>query len=273
MRTANPALKAFQAPQTWDDAVRSGTLDEVKSDTMSIGGTVTATGVLLGICVAGAVASWSIASNPQTAGLGLALGLGGLVAGLILGLIVSFKPKLARILGPLYAGAQGLLLGWFSFVVGGAVAGATGEGSAVQVGQTLVLQAVTLTFAITAGMLFAYASGLVRPGRVFRAVVMTGVSGAVLFFLVAMVMALLGNNTLIALYSPTNGGMLSVGFSVVLVVIASLMLVLDFELIAQGVRTGQPKHMEWYGGFALLVTLVWLYIELLRLVAKLRSGD
>ena len=276
MRTANPTLSAFNRPQTWVDAHGRDSLAETNANVMTIGGTVTATSILLGVCVAGAVVSWGLAGNPTYAHLAMPIGIGGLILGLVLGLVITFKPTTARFLSPVYAAAEGLFLGVFSFWVGGMVAAKTGAetgGGGLQIGHTLILQAVTLTFAITAGMLFAYASGIVKPGRVFRTVVMSGVIGACLFGLVAMVMAIFGNSTLISVYSPTNGGMISVGFSVLMVVIASLVLVLDFEFIASGVRAQAPKHMEWYAGFSLLVTLVWLYIELLRLLAKLRSSD
>jgi uncharacterized YccA/Bax inhibitor family protein len=275
MRTANPTLSAFGQPQTWADAHGRNSLAETKANVMTIGGTVTATSILLGVCVAGAVVSWGLASSATYAHLAWPIGIGGMILGLVLGLVITFKPKTARFLAPVYALLEGLFLGVFSFMVGGMVAAKTGDagGGGLQIGHTLILQAVTLTFAITAGMLFAYASGIVKPGRVFRTVVMTGVFGAMLFFVVALVMSIFGNNTLISVYSPTNGGMISVGFSVLMVVIASLVLVLDFEFIAASVRAQQPKYMEWYAGFSLLVTLVWLYIELLRLLAKLRSGD
>lgn len=274
MRTANPTLRAFQQPQTWSDAHGRGSLSEGRANVMTIGGTVTATSILLGVCVAGAVGSWSLATSAAHGNLATVVGLGGMVVGLVLGLVISFKPKTARFLAPVYAAAEGLFLGVFSFWVGNMVAAKTGaDAGGLQLGQTLILQAVTLTFAITAGMLFGYASGLIRPGRIFRAVVMSGVIGSLLFGLIAMVLALFGNSTLISVYSPTNGGMVSVGFSVLMVVIASLVLVLDFDFIARGTQAQLPKHMEWYAGFSLLVTLVWLYIEILRLLAKLRSND
>lgn len=276
MRTANPTLSAFGQPQTWADAHGRNSLADTNDNVMTIGGTVTATSILLGVCVAGAVVSWGIADSANYAHLTWPVGIGGMILGLVLGLVITFKPTTARFLSPVYAAAEGLFLGVFSFWVGGMVAAKTGAeagAGGLQLGHTLILQAVTLTFAITAGMLFAYASGIVKPGRVFRTVVMTGVFGAMLFFVVALVMSIFGNKTLILVYSPTNGGMISVGFSVLMVAIASLVLVLDFEFIAAGVRAQAPKHMEWYAGFSLLVTLVWLYIELLRLLAKLRSSD
>lgn len=272
MRLGNPTMRAFEQPQTWNDAFGAKPVAEARPNTMTVGGTVTATSILLGICVAAAAGSWAAANNPNYSHLALPFLIGGIIGGLVLALVISFAPKTAPFLAPVYAAFEGLFLGVFSLYVGNMVASQTGE-SGIAVGKSLVFQAFTLTFAIVFAMLGLYAFRIIRPGRVFRSVVITGVVGACLFGLVAMVMALLGNDTLIALYSPTNGGMLSVGFSVLLVGIASLLLILDFQFIDHAVQSGAPKHMEWYGGFALLVTIVWLYVELLRLLAKLRSSD
>ncbi len=272
MRSANPTLQAFNQPQTWDDAHSGRAVAGARSNTMTIGGTVTATGILLGVCVAAAIGSWSAASSANSAHLTYPMLIGGVIGGLVLGLIITFKPRTAQFLAPVYAALEGLFLGAFSFIVGQQVAAKVGEsGSGIQIGQALVFQAIGLTFAITAAMLFCYASGIIKPGKVFRAVVISAGGGLLLFMLVAFGLALFGNPTLISVYSPTNGGMVSVGFSVFVVVLASLFLVLDFQFIDNAIRSGAPKHMEWYAGFALLVTLIWLYIELLRLLAKLRS--
>lgn len=270
MRLGNPALRHFEQPQTWDQTFgRGAPLAEARPNTMTVGGTVTATTILLGICAAAAIGSWSAAASPSYQHLAWPLGIGGLIGGLILALVITFKPRTAQFLGPVYAACEGLLLGVFSYVVGARVSAVEG----VDVSGALVFQAIGLTIAITAAMLFAYATRIIQPGRTFRAVVVSATLGLVLFGIVAFVLALLGNHTLISVYSPTNGSLISVGFSLFVVVIASLFLVLDFQMIDQGVKAGMPKHMEWYGGFALLVTLVWLYIELLRLLAKLRSSD
>ncbi|VAX39518.1 hypothetical protein MNBD_PLANCTO03-2357 [hydrothermal vent metagenome] len=274
MRSSNPTLRAFEAPQTWDDAHAGRPLSKAGTNTMTIGGTVTATSILLGICVAAAIGSWAAVSSANYAFLQFPFLLGGMIGGLVFGLIISFKPRTAQFLAPVYAALQGLFLGAFSYMVGNMVAAKVGaSGSGTQIGTTLVLQAIGLTFAITAAMLFCYVSGIIKPGRVFRAVVVSAMGGLMLFFVVALVMSLFGNSTLISVYSPTNGGLISVGFSLLVIVIASLVLVLDFQWIDHGIQAGLPKHMEWYAGFALLVTLVWLYIEILRLLAKLRSNN
>jgi uncharacterized YccA/Bax inhibitor family protein len=265
MRSANPALRPFERPQTWDDAFGARAVAGARPRTMTIRGTVTATGILLGICTAAAVGSWAMVSQPSGAGAPLAMpvGLGGVLVGLVLALIISFKPRTAPVLGPFYAAAEGLFLGILSFVVASRFP--------PEVGTTLVFQAVGLTFGVAATMLIAYATGLIRPGKVFRAVVISATGGVCLFYLVAFVGRLLGFDALSSLLRFDNASPLSIGLSLFVVALASLNLVLDFEFIHRGSQAGLPRHMEWYGGFALLVTLVWLYIELLRLLSKLRS--
>ncbi|HZW11004.1 MAG TPA: Bax inhibitor-1/YccA family protein [Phycisphaerales bacterium] len=266
MRSANPALRPFDQPQTWESAFgRSGPLAAARPGPMTVRGTVTATSILLGICAAAAVGSWAMVRSPEYAGLGYPLAIGGVIAGLVLGLIVSFKPRTAPFLGPVYAAAEGLFLGVLSAIVASRLP--------AQVGETVVFQAIGLTFGVTGAMLAGYATRIIRPGRVFRACVVSATGGICLFYLAAFVGRLLGFDALSAVLRFDNGSPISIGVSLVVVAIASLNLVLDFEFIEEGARSGMPKHMEWYGGFALLVTLVWLYVELLRLLSKLRSGD
>lgn len=134
-----------------------------------------------------------------------------------------------------------------------------------------IFQAVVLTFAIMAAMLIAYGTGLVKGGKVFTAVVMTGTMGLMLYVAVLWI----GNGIFGAgipnLYSSTSP--LGIGFTAACLLFASMFLVLDFRMIDEGIKRGAPKHMEWYGAFSLLVTLVWIYVEVLRLLAKLQSRD
>ena len=260
MRSANPALRPFAQPQTWDDAFGGRAAAKTRPTTMTVRGTVTATGILLGICTAAAVGSWALVNDPAKAGLGIPLAIGGAIGGLILALVISFKPRTAPLLSPFYAAAEGLLLGVLSF----AVARRFDDPS-------IVFQAVGLTFGVAAAMLIAYATRLIRPGRIFRACVVSATGGIMLFYVAAMALGFFGVHSLSSVLSFDNGSMLSIGISLVVVAVASLNLVLDFQFIEIGSQRGLPKHMEWYGGFALLVTLVWLYIELLRLLSKLRS--
>ena len=268
MRSSNPALRAFAEPQRVGDApIRSSGSRAVQSNTMTVGGTVTATGILVGICSATAIGSWALVSNPANAGLTMPLIFGGLIAGLVFGLIISFKPRTAPFLAPIYAACEGLFLGAFSLIVSKNIPQSAGGGA----DNTIVFQAIGLTFGVAAVMLIAYGTRIIRPGRIFRSVVISATGGIMLFYVVAMVGSLFGFKAMSGLLSFDNASPLSIGISLFVVAIASLNLVLDFEFIEKGANRNLPKYMEWYGGFALLVTLVWLYIELLRLLSKLRN--
>jgi len=234
---------------------------------MTIGGTVTATGILVGICSATAIGSWALVSNPANAGLAMPLIFGGMIAGLVLGLIIAFKPRTAPFLAPIYAACEGLFLGALSLIVSRSVPASAGGGA----GSTIVFQAIGLTFGVAAVMLIAYGTRIIRPGRIFRAVVISATGGIALFYVVAMLGSLFGLQAMAGLLAFDNASPLSIGISLFVVGIAALNLVLDFEFIEQGANHSLPKYMEWYGGFALLVTLVWLYIELLRLLSKFRN--
>ncbi|HRQ73610.1 MAG TPA: Bax inhibitor-1/YccA family protein [Phycisphaerales bacterium] len=255
MRTANPALNAFQPGSTAYEVA-------ARSNTMTLNGTVTASGVLLSLCAGTGLASWMLVTNPANQGLAIPILLGGMLGGLVLALITVFKPTAAPFTGPLYALLKGAFLGVLSFIV----AQRLGPG-----GEIVVFQAIGLTFGIFAAVLLAYVTRVVRPGRVFRACIISATAGIMIFYVVALLLSLFGVYGMASLLSFENASMLSIGLSLFVVVIASMNLVLDFELIEAGVERGMPKHMEWYGAFALLVTLVWLYIEVLRLLAKLRS--
>jgi uncharacterized YccA/Bax inhibitor family protein len=135
----------------------------------------------------------------------------------------------------------------------------------------LIFQALLATFGIAGGMLLAYTSRVIRGGPIFNKIVVTGTIGVAVYAL-----GLLLLNGLFGLGMPNlfaSASPIGIGFTVICVVLASLMLVLDFQMVEHGVKSGAPKYMEWYAAFGLLVTLVWLYIEVLRLIAKLRSGE
>jgi uncharacterized YccA/Bax inhibitor family protein len=137
----------------------------------------------------------------------------------------------------------------------------------------MVFNAALLTFGILGGLLTGYSVGVIRPGPWFRNAVVAGTIGVCLYGLVAMVASFFGSFSLASVYDPTNGGMISIGFSLLVVGLASANLVLDFESIEMGAKHRAPRYMEWYGAFGLMVTLVWLYLEILRLLGKLRSND
>lgn len=269
MRTANPVFRndAF-APSDWrglhaDRAaagVPAGVSDVPAANVMTLRGTVIKTGVLLALCVASACLSWALVSG-GTVPPGVAV-MGGFVVGVICALVLTFVPKASPALAPVYALAEGALLGAISLMV----AKHFGKNGAMATG--LIMQAVGLTFGIFATMLVGFGSGLLRLGSTATKCVVAATGGLCLLYLVNMVLRMFNINAMPFIH---EGGAIGIGFSLFVIVLASLNLVLDFQHIEQGVANRAPKHMEWYGGFALLVTLVWLYIEILRLLIKLRQ--
>lgn len=262
-RSGNPALNVFEKPRYEDLATT-----RAESRVMTLRGTVIASGVLVAICAISAVLAWSM----MTTGLfGVSVGwaiptFGGMLGGLVLGLVITFVPKAAPFLAPVYAVLEGAFIAGLSLMVAERWLG--GAESAAATGT--IFQAVVLTFAIAVGMLLAYGTGLIKGGPVFTAVAITGGTGLLLYVGVLWIANGLFGAGLPNLYASASP--IGIGFSALCLVLASMYLVLDFRMIDRGVRAGAPKYMEWYGGFALLMTLVWIYIEVLRLLAKLRSN-
>ena len=253
IRSGNPALKA----STFLD---SGTGAVVTRDggAMTLNGTVNKTGLLLLLAVMTAANAWSqtldVSGNlSATAPYYL---WGGVIGGLVLALVTVFKKEWSPVTAPLYALVEGLFLGSIS-----AIYNARFEG--------IVFQAVLLTFAIMFALLMAYRSGLIKATENFKLGVVAATGGIFLVYLATIVLGFFG----IKIPMIHDSGLVGIGFSLFVVVIASLNLVLDFDFIESGVEQGAPKYMEWYGAFGLMVTLVWLYLEILRLLSKLQSRN
>lgn len=276
IRTANPALRGFENPQRWDDlASGDGRTLDAPARVMTINGTVTATAILVGLCISTAVVAWTplsgMANNGNFGGL-IGISIGAALVGLLVFLGMSFVHKLSPFLAPVYAILQGVYVSGFSIFIAARWLGPSESGAAVNPEATgMIFQAVLLTFGVLAGLLMAYATGLVRIGGMMAKIMMCAL-GAVLLYMLALIVGNgffnLGLPNLYADSSP-----LGIGFSLLLVGLASLFLILDFQFIEAGAQQRLPKYMEWYAGAGLLVTLVWLYIEILRLLAKLRGGD
>jgi uncharacterized YccA/Bax inhibitor family protein len=178
--------------------------------------------------------------------------IGGFVGGFVVALATIFKPNWSPITAPIYALLEGFALGGIS-----AVFEKTYHG--------IALQAVGLTLGVLFVMLLAYKTGMIRATQGFKIGVIAATGGIAVFYLVEMVLSFFFHFQ----FSTINGGgFWGIAFSLFVVVIAALNLVLDFDVIETGVRGGAPKYMEWYGGFGLMVTLIWLYLEMLRLLAK-----
>lgn len=281
-RTSNPALRndAFAPAQTWDDleAQGRGGFNEapdvvasrpVASNTMTLNGTVNKSFFCLALCVVTATVTWTIAGRGNE-GLAYMMAMGGGLAAFIVGIITAFKPNASPVTAPLYAALEGLFVGGISAIFAGWASSKTGG---AKLDGAMVFNAVVLTFGIAGGVLAGYKFGLIRPSRGFYNFVIAATLGLCFYGLIAFMMAMFGNTSLASVYSPRNGGMISLGFSAFVILLASANLVLDFDMVANGVRSKAPKYMEWYGAYAILVTLVWLYIEVLRLLSKLRSND
>lgn len=248
MRSGNPVL----GQSTFLDA-GAGTVVRHDAGAMSLNGTVNKTAFLLVVVLAASMFTWSKAFAGGGAGLTPYV-WGGALGGLALALATVFRKTWAPVTAPLYAAAEGLFIGAISAVFEQRYPG-------------IVLQAVGLTFGTLAALLMAYRSGLVRATENFKLGVVAATGGIALLYLANLGMRLFGFDGMAFIH---EGGALGIGFSAVVVVIAALNLVLDFDFIEQGVEQGAPKYMEWYGAFGLLVTLVWLYLEILRLLGKSR---
>jgi uncharacterized YccA/Bax inhibitor family protein len=244
-RTSNPVLSGN--PFRTGEAVALG-------ETMSVNGVINKTGFLLMLVTLGAIVPWTRYFNNPADPIVSVLMIGGIIGGLIMALVTTFKKDWAPITAPAYALLQGLALGGISAMFEMQYPG-------------IALQAMALTFAVLAVMLMAYRAGLVRATEKFRMGVVAATGAIFLVYMAGFILSFFG----IQLSFLYGNSLLSIGISGVIVVVAALNLVLDFDLIEKGVRQGAPRKFEWFAGFALMVTLIWLYLELLRLLGKLNS--
>ena len=227
---------------------------------MTVQGTVWKTGFLLLLAVGSATYSWTqVTAGGDAANAAMPWIMGGAIAGLVLGLVTSFWAKAAPFLSPLYALAQGLFLGGISAAFEAQYPG-------------IAFQAVGLTVGTLGALLLAYTSRLIRATENFKLGVVAATGGIAMFYMALWIMSMFGFGGNISA-QIFGSGVIGIGISVVVVIVAALNLVLDFDFIENGAARGAPKYMEWYGAFGLMVTLVWLYLEILRLLSKLRSRD
>lgn len=221
---------------------------------MSLDGTVHRTFFLLCLVVAAAGSVWGlIETNPE---LLMPVCIGGSLTGFVLALVTIFKKEWSPYTASFYALAEGLVLGTLSSILERAYPG-------------IVIQAVGLTFGTLFCLLLAYRSRLIQATQRFKLGVVAATGGIALVYLVSLGLRFFGTD----LPMIHDSGAVGIGFSLFVVIIAALNLVLDFDLIEQGVKAGAPQYMEWYAAFSLMVTLIWLYLEILRLLAKIRSSD
>lgn len=222
---------------------------------MTAKGTATATGVLMVILLAAAVAGWQAGPDRSATDTGFTgLAIGAVLVGFACAIAVNFKPMLSKVLGPIYAIAQGFFLGVISKSYNNYQNG-------------IVLQAVGATLGVFLVMLFLYRTRILKVTDKFKRTVITATMGLMLFYLVAFVISIFGGG--VSFLQSTS--LLGIGFSVFAAGLASMMLAVDFDFIDKGAQQQLPKGMEWYAAFGLLITIVWLYLELLRLLSKLNS--
>ena len=217
---------------------------------MTIDGTVNKTSISLGILLLSAYYTYTNAILDYI--------LLGFIGGFIVALVTIFKKEWSPYTVPVYAVLEGLALGGISKLYANAFA------------PDIVPTAIMLTLGILFSLLFAYKSKIIRPTENFKLGLFAATAGIGVVYLISFLMSMFGGGGL-AIMDPTNSSMFSICFSLFVVVIASLNLVMDFDFIEEGADKGAPKYMEWYGAFGLLVTLIWLYLEILRLLSKLRS--
>ncbi|MCS5633644.1 MAG: Bax inhibitor-1/YccA family protein [Candidatus Marinimicrobia bacterium] len=241
LRSGNPALntKTFSG------------FDMTTGASMTIMGTVHKTALGLLLLMSTALFTWNMpAGDPRATGLMIV----GMIGGLIVAIVTIFKNHLAKYTVPAYALLEGLALGGISKFFEVMYPG-------------IVNQAVMLTFGTLGALLLAYRSGLIKATENFKLGIVAATGGIFFVYLISWILSWF-SVSIPLIHSNSNMGIL---FSIVVVVIAALNLVLDFDFIEEASEKGAPKYMEWYGAFGLLVTLIWLYLEILRLLAKLSS--
>ena len=238
LRSGNPALQS----STFKDHLAAAS-----GGRMPLSGTVNKTGISLLLVILSAGYAWG---NPAMHGLAIPAA----IVGFILAMVTIFKPTVGHITVPAYAVVEGVFLGVISMIFNAMYPG-------------IVVQAVFLTFGTLGALLLAYKSGLIQATENFKLGVVAATGGIAFLYLINFVMSFFGSGMGII----SGNGTMGILFSGFVVVIAALNLVLDFDFIEEGAEMGAPKYMEWYGAFGLLVTLIWLYLEILRLLAKLQS--
>ncbi len=244
-RTANPALKESTFSQIQTSSGVSA------ADRMTVGGTVNKASLLLILVIAGAGWTWHLFAAGSNM---VPWVIFGALGGFATALVTIFKKEISPITAPIYAVLQGLFLGGISAVVNKTYPG-------------IPFQAVGLTFGVLGCLLLAYRSGLIKATENFKLGVVAATGAIAAYYLASIVLGFFG----VTVPLIHSNGIYGIIFSLVVIVIAALNLVLDFDFIETGERTGAPKYMEWYGAFGLMVTLIWLYLEILRLLTKLQS--
>ena len=245
-----------QSSQVFHAPINDGPVSPYKSgDTMTASGTASAALLLMLLLVASAMFGWSSVSESVEGAVTFpGWAMAGALFGFVCAIVLTFKPKLARVLAPVYAIAEGVFVGAISKVFNTAYDG-------------IVIQAVGITLGVFVTMLVLYRTGVIRVTDKMRRTIIGATLGIAIFYGVSFLLSLFGMN--ISFFNSSSP--MSIGFSFLVAGLAAMNLALDFDFIERGEASGLPKYMEWYAAFGLMVTIVWLYLEILRLLAKLRD--
>ena len=238
--TSNPMTQS----NIYDGAV-------VDSQPMTVSGAVNKTITLLLVTFGVGAFSWTQAFNGYMDKVVMLMWVG-IIAGLILAIIMRFKPQNAKVLSLGYAVCEGLAIGGISAMYEMQLKG-------------IVANAALITFLTLFVMLFLYKLGVIKATDTFRKVVVTATASIAIFYLISIVISFFNPNFI----TVWNSGLLGIGLSIAFCAVAALNFILDFNFIEEGAQKMAPKYFEWFGAFSLLVTIVWLYLELLRLLAQL----
>jgi uncharacterized YccA/Bax inhibitor family protein len=244
---------------TLSEKIFNRSVDGSQTGLMTVRGSIQKFGFLSLLVFAGAAYTWKLVYSGSTSQM-MTLFWVGLIGGLVSALVISFKPALARYLSPVYAILEGFVLGGLSALVN------------AQVGDkypNIVFQAVALTFGVAFGMFLLYNYRIIKPTQKFKAILLSAIFGVFLLYIVYWVLLLFGVN--LSFMSWQDSSPLGIGINLLVVGIAAFTLILDFERLEIGESAGAPKYMEWYGAFGLLVTMIWLYINILKLLSRFAS--
>ena len=251
-----------QGKSTWNPPISDGPVSpyiqaKAPGQTMTANGAMSATLFLMVLLVGAATYGWSsvqtVTDGNVSAGSIPRWTYMAMIVGFVSAIVAMFKPKSAQFLAPVYALAQGAVVGAISKVYNIAFPG-------------IVLQAVGATIGVFVVMLTLYRTGILRVTDKFRRIIVGATLGLMVFYLFSFVVGLFGANMF-----PSGSSTMSIGFSVLVAGLAAMNLALDFDFIDKAEAAGAPKHMEWFAALGIMVTLVWLYLEILRLLAKMRQ--
>lgn len=246
---------------TLSSKIFNTTIADQQQGIMTARGAMNKFGFLFLMVIAGATFTWHLYYQGKAETM-MPLMLAGVFGGLITAVIITFKQKWAPFLAPLYGLLEGLFIGAISAIVNEMFA---------KKYPGIVIQSVGLTLGVAVAMFLLYNFRIIKPTQRFKSILFTATAGIAIFYLITLIVRMFGVQMDFMMMG--NGSLLGIGISLFVVIIAALNLIIDFDVIEQGAEMGVPKYMEWYCAFALMVTIVWLYVEMLKLLSRLNSRN